>query len=87
MLSRDKSTRSPQAKALLVALASAIDLRTSEASDYSVRLVLRTVRAALMNALVPLRLSRQPSGGVHREQAERDLSVRYPSVLNAPPSC
>jgi hypothetical protein len=59
MLPEDTARRAPEARALLVALAAAVDLRSGTASDFAVRVICRTARASLVAAARALR-----SGGV-----------------------
>jgi hypothetical protein len=75
MLPRDKKRRSREAKAALVALASALRLGTAAASDFSVLVVCRSMRKCIVNAHAALK---QAYGGDRdgMARAEADLEVR-----------
>lgn len=74
--------RSVEARALLVALAAAIDLRSASASDFAVNMLCRAIRTCLMNALGSLRQTMSTEDRAALERAEADLQVRR---SHAPP--
>jgi uncharacterized protein (DUF1778 family) len=76
ILPGDPVQRGTEARALLVALASAIDLRGSTASDFSVKIICRAARTCLLNAVASLRLTYANQERDSLERAERDLQVR-----------
>lgn len=68
--------RSVEARALLVALAAAVDLRSATASEFAVKLLCRAIRTCLMNALGSLRQTMSTEDREALERAEADLKVR-----------
>ena len=75
MLPEDSATRGEQGRALLVALASAIGLRSSVASHYSVQMLCHACRTYLLNATSSLRQAYAGESRSSMERAEADLQV------------
>lgn len=68
--------RSVEARALLVALAAAIDLRSASASEFAVKMLCRAIRTCLLNALASLRQTMSTEDRDSLDRAEADLKVR-----------
>lgn len=77
MLPNDSEKRGERGRALLVALASAIGLRSSVASHYSVQMLCHACRTYLLNATSSLRQAYNNESRESMERAEADLTVRY----------
>ena len=69
------ATRGEQGRALLVALASAIGLRSSAASHYSVQMLCHACRTYLLTATSSLRQAYSDESRASMERAEADLQV------------
>lgn len=60
---------------MLVALAAAIRLRSTAASDFSVQVICRVIRTCLLNAFGSLQQTFATGGKESMERAETDLKV------------
>ena len=76
MLPSDAERRPGEARALLVALASALRLSTAAASDFSVQVVSRALRAGLQNAHGALKEAYEGEDRDAMRKAEQSLEVR-----------
>ena len=77
--------RSVEARALLVALSAAIDLRSATASEFAVKLLCRAIRTCLINALGSLRQTMSTEDRAALDRAEADLQVRSKHSPSTPP--
>eukprot|EP00892_Ulva_mutabilis_P009809 jgi/Ulvmu1/71/UM001_0074.1 len=73
----DAVQRSVEARALLVALAAAVDLRSANASDFAVKMLCRAIRTCLINALGSLRQTMSTEDRASLDRAEADLKALH----------
>lgn len=83
-LTREDALRAKEARALLVALASAVQLPSAVASDFSVKVICRAMRTCLLNAHVLVRQAYAQEDADALQRAEADLQALH-NVLKTLP--